>query len=398
MLKQRVSGTAKTFFLSLLALLIIFPSIASAQTDIYKVLQAPFYDPSSSGDGSTPIVGCSPTLTGSDSEQKTWNYFKDKGLSDEQVAGIMGNMQQESHFDPLIMQIGGKSQDPYDAGSLGWGIIQWSGNNGPRSTGDKVTSLYEASGLTDPIYELSTQLDLVWGHMQNKPPITRGDFSLDDFKKIADEKQAALYFTYHIEAGTDPGGIRETNASDILMKYRNLTGSGSSGSTDGCSSSPGSGACAVNGPVYDGQYSQEQLAQIFGNPGTADSHPDLHLVTISFLGNQTLVNPLVVPCLEAVAQEIQSDNINYDIKQFGCYRFDSDNGSSNIGLKSYHTYGAACDINWDTNPWSGDGSIRPYDMPQEYIQAFHDHGFTWGGDWHSVKDYMHFEWHGVVPQ
>jgi hypothetical protein len=101
--------------------------------------------------------------------------------------------------------------------------------------------------------------------------------------------------------------------------------------------------------------------------------------------------------LKGVAQQIQAEGISYEVRQFGCYRFDSDNGGSNIGLKSYHTYGAACDINWDTNPWSGDGSSKAYDMPQEYIKIFHDYGFTWGGDWHSVKDYMHFEWHGVVP-
>lgn len=166
-----------------------------------------------SGDTSAPLVG-------KDNEEKTWNFFKEQRLSDEQTAGIMGNMMQESHFDPEILQVGGRSKNPEDAKDLGWGIIQWSGNGSSgHSTADKFNSLYDASGLKDDKYLLSTQLELVWGHMQNKPPITRGDFSMDDFKKITDEKQATLYFTYHIEAGTDPGGIREQYASQILNKY-----------------------------------------------------------------------------------------------------------------------------------------------------------------------------------
>jgi hypothetical protein len=28
-------------------------------------------------------------------------------------------------------------------------------------------------------------------------------------------------------------------------------------------------------------------------------------------------------------------------------------------------------------------------------QAFHDAGWIWGGDWNSLKDYMHFSANGV---
>ncbi len=165
---------------------------------------------------------CTTNLVGSDSEQMVWNYFKGQGLSDAQVAGIMGNMKQESNFNPVVMEIGGESQNPYDAGSKGWGIIQWSGNNGPRSTGDKVTSLYKDSGLSGPIYELSTQLELVWGHMHNNPPITTGDFRMVDFQKITNPREAAAYFRLHIEGGTDLGA-RATYAEDILGRLGGST-------------------------------------------------------------------------------------------------------------------------------------------------------------------------------
>lgn len=195
--------------------------------------------------GGTTDDGGSTNLTGSDNAEKTWNYFKGKGLSDEQTAGIMGNMQQESHFDPQILQVGGRSKSPSDAKDLGWGIIQWSGNgtNG-HSTADKFNSLYEQSGLTGKKYELATQLDLVWDHMKNKPPITRGDFSIDDFKKIKDEREATLYFTFHIEAGTDPGGIREDYATDLLHQYAGKSGGG--GDSDPAEAAASASDCGSN--------------------------------------------------------------------------------------------------------------------------------------------------------
>ncbi|MDA8216993.1 MAG: M15 family metallopeptidase [Dehalococcoidales bacterium] len=33
-------------------------------------------------------------------------------------------------------------------------------------------------------------------------------------------------------------------------------------------------------------------------------------------------------------------------------------------------------------------------MPPEFVQAFKDEGFEWGGDWADHPDPMHFEWAG----
>jgi hypothetical protein len=415
MLKQKAGGLAKAFLAAFFSLIVIFPSAASAQQTTIQQLLTPFYDPSS-----PTASDCSESsLVGSDHETQTWNFFKAQGLSDKQTAGIMGNMQQESSFNPLLMQIGGESKDPYDAGTQGWGLIQWSGNSEP--TGDKVTRLYKASGLAGPIYELSTQLNLVWGHMNNNPPITKGDFNLDDFKNITDEKQAALYFLDHIEAGTDPGSVRENNATDILEKYGGTGTAGTGDGSDFCggSVSTTSGNCSVSSIVYAPEYSQAQLARIFGDPGTASSHPAMqaNLKSVNFMGHSVQANKAIADCLEAVAADIKNNGITYPITDVGCYRFDSDNGSSNIGLKSYHTYGAACDINPSTNNYynTGNNGTRPYnpncppasgavnsgncyDMPPKIVQIFAAHGFYWGGNFTSIKDYMHFEWHGIIPQ
>lgn len=82
------------------------------------------------------------------------------------------------------------------------------------------------------------------------------------------------------------------------------------------------------------------------------------------------------------------------------------------GKLSNHSYGMAIDLNPKYNPYvkqRGDGSIlcqpesgRAYaDRTKEFdykidendlaYQLFTQAGFTWGGNWNSVKDYQHFE-------
>lgn len=76
---------------------------------------------------------------------------------------------------------------------------------------------------------------------------------------------------------------------------------------------------------------------------------------------------------------------------------------------SNHAYGMAVDINTFYNPYyrfasneilpegSGPYLDRTKDFPYKIEEGdlchrlFKEHGYTWGGDWHSVKDYQHFE-------
>jgi hypothetical protein len=204
------------------------------------------------------------------------------------------------------------------------------------------------------------------------------------------------------------------NAQSLIDKYWNDAaavtlpvafsgGEGTSGS--GSPSCVNSTNCGVDHPVYgsvNGQgseYSQQQLAQLFGDPGTGIDHSAMQnkQVKVNFVGHGVNANPLIAQCLSAVSEEIQASGISYQINSVGCYRFDSDNGTTNIGLKSYHTYGVACDINPDTNPFVESGQPSAHDMPQSIVDAFNHHGFTWGGNWRQPKDYMHFEFNGLSP-
>lgn len=80
----------------------------------------------------------------------------------------------------------------------------------------------------------------------------------------------------------------------------------------------------------------------------------------------------------------------------------SDAGFKGTFPQSAHTYGHAFDVNPNENYCIyGDGSIvgsfykpgeNEYSVTEEIINIWKKHGFYWGGDWTSLKDYMHFSY------
>lgn len=94
-----------------------------------------------------------------------------------------------------------------------------------------------------------------------------------------------------------------------------------------------------------------------------------------------------------------------------CFNYRVIDGTTSL---SNHAYGLAIDINPFYNPYvifdrngaeyiyiSPDGSEKYADRSQDFIgkidendlcyRLFISHGFTWGGDWNTKKDYQHFE-------
>ncbi len=57
------------------------------------------------------------TLTGDGPEEQTWNFLTGKGLTAEQAAGVMGNLEAESGFDTNAIEFGN---------NIGFGLAQWS--------------------------------------------------------------------------------------------------------------------------------------------------------------------------------------------------------------------------------------------------------------------------------
>lgn len=91
-----------------------------------------------------------------------------------------------------------------------------------------------------------------------------------------------------------------------------------------------------------------------------------------------------------------------------CFNFREVTASGGRSHKlSLHAYGLAVDLNPLYNPYVKKGKIlpqsaqpyanrknaNPYRIDHEDLayKLFTSHGFTWGGDWKSLKDYQHFE-------
>lgn len=81
--------------------------------------------------------------------------------------------------------------------------------------------------------------------------------------------------------------------------------------------------------------------------------------------------------------------------------WNADTGYSGNFFRSAHCYGHAVDINVAANPCPqcGVGSesdyqpgVNEYSVTEEVVNIWKKHGFYWGGDWSSPKDYMHFSY------
>lgn len=108
--------------------------------------------------GLTNIGGGSGNLaTLAGREQYAWSFFKSKGYSDQDAAKILGNIKQESSFNPL-------SRNPNDAGpgKDSWGIAQWN-----RGRFDSLKAYAAQQGK--PWQDYQTQLGFMHQEIQTTP-------------------------------------------------------------------------------------------------------------------------------------------------------------------------------------------------------------------------------------
>lgn len=197
-------------------------------------------------------------LVGSGNIEKIYNYMIGKGLTDYQAAGVVGNIAIESHGDPTLVQISAQKtygehiNDPTPMGtSVGggkaWGIIQW-------DAGGRAVAYAKQAGITAPIYELSTQLDLVWWHMTTETPTSKKNF-IDEYKKTTTVEDATNSYEQGMEGAGHPSMTdRIAAAQSALKKY----GSGTTGSADNdvvtaYSATTTASGCGTGTPSTNGQ-------------------------------------------------------------------------------------------------------------------------------------------------
>lgn len=160
-------------------------------------------------------VGVNAYLTQSEMENNAtefYGYFNSKGFTIESVAGMLGNLQQESNINPGMKQTA--------SASSGWGLIQWT----PSSN---LTDYATAYGVDWTTGEIQTQL--MWDEIINgyggqwipKPSLGYG-YTGAEFSQLTDVAEACKAYLYERErAGVEALDKRLTYASNW---YEYLTG------------------------------------------------------------------------------------------------------------------------------------------------------------------------------
>lgn len=188
-------------------------NIARAEFDerFYKLNDIIYYDagedcaPASSGNMADI------NLEGNDNAEKIWNFFKSKGLTDEQTAGIMGSLWGESnHFQPDLVEAGN---------GIGYGIAQW-------SFGRRTNLENYAKEKGKPVSDLGVQLNFLWQELEG--PENR---ALNMVKSASTVRDATIAWTNGFERPREdlrPGRIKEGEEVGNKMLSQ-FAGKGSSG-------------------------------------------------------------------------------------------------------------------------------------------------------------------------
>ena len=131
-----------------------------------------------------------------------WNFYINKGFSEEAVAGILGNYMRESNMNPAIEEKGNK---------IGYGLAQWSFTrrtnleNYAKRNGLAVSNIY--TQLNFSILEMSTVTNF-------------GGLGLQGFKNLKDVNYATEIFENHFEKpGVKASAERKAYAKAIYNQY-----------------------------------------------------------------------------------------------------------------------------------------------------------------------------------
>jgi hypothetical protein len=275
--RPKLINVSRSLILITIALLIVAPSVSALTSgDVKSVLNnTSFYDPigdAQTCDSSNPTNA---TLAGSDNIEKAFNFFKGKGLSDDQAAGIVGNLIAESSLDPEA-----------DSGSGYKGIAQW--NVGGRW--DQFLAWAESTGA-EP-YSLGAQLNYAW-----KEANDRGNIA--GIKKHDDYKLATWYWGRYFEVAIIDGSTSETPMTNVqnldgrviaagqtLDKYGGGSGGVvvSSGTTSGCASE---GASSISASCTNVNAAPPNDFKIVSVPGTSEK-TDVRTLYMMNLANDCL--------------------------------------------------------------------------------------------------------------
>ena len=199
-----------------------------------------FYEPCVVN-GSGRALGGEISINGATAEEKVWSGLA-SFLSDEQAAGIMGNIAQEDgNYNPLRREVGQSGGLYNRATQMGLGLVQWSFGrrvdllNHVKERDSSLLKYFEDDSLAQLTGdELIKKLgdDTVNKLYQVEIEYLKYeiDKSYKDYYKQTVPEDAAVWFEVHFErAGVPNNDYRKKKAREAFDKYAGKTISGSSG-------------------------------------------------------------------------------------------------------------------------------------------------------------------------
>lgn len=233
----------------------------------------------------------------------------------------------------------------------------------------------------------------------------------------------------------DVSATSATSASTETVSLTSATSASSSATVDDIVK-PNSDRVSISEYFYYEPISNEVFKRISGVSYPVDctiSLDDLRYVSLLYVDFDGNTQSGEMICNKAIAQDIleifsELYNNGYQIESIKLIdEFDGDDTASMLANNtscfnyrvvegtnrlSNHAKGLAIDLNPFYNPYityNKDGSTNispegseayadrnasfPYKIDENDLayKLFKEHGFTWGGNWNSVKDYQHFE-------
>lgn len=147
----------------------------------------------------------SASYSSSSSQQAVvWNYFKNKGLNDKAIAGIMGNIQQESGFNSSAV----------NKSSGASGIFQW--------LGGRKNGLQEyAKSLGKSWTDLQVQLDYAWKELQGSEKKSLASLQRND---LSASQHASEFDRLFERSGGSAVGKRQDYANQYFNQFQGTNG------------------------------------------------------------------------------------------------------------------------------------------------------------------------------
>ena len=164
---------------------------------VTKNVLTPKTDKTKSDDVKFDTLSSSGSVNKSNAAKLVMTFLKNKGLSTSQAAGIAGNMQIESGFNPKAVGDSGTS----------FGIVQWHGENG-----DNLKKWCEKNGYKWD--SMQGQLEFLWWELKHHQAKT-----LSAMRTQSNPRDAAYVFAKMFERPAHIGNNRADAAEEIYDNY-----------------------------------------------------------------------------------------------------------------------------------------------------------------------------------